>query len=233
MPVLDGVAATERLIGARRRPRAARDRCSHDVRPRTQQRLRRAPRGRQRLPASRDAAARGAARRVSGAVAGGGDAGSSRRLRRAGCSSRSASISPGPRADDPRLVTLTEREQTVLLAVARGASNAEIGTELHLGPRAPSRPTSAGRSPSSTRAHRVQLVVFAYEAGLVRAGARPSVREPRLEALFLAAYAEDVKVDDRGRRQRSGHGAQPLLVRRRQVVAQRDPYARRRRLGVR
>ena len=76
---------------------------------------------------------------------------------------------PGPRADDPRLATLTEREQTVLLAVARGASNAEIGTELHLAEATVK--THVGRLLAKLDARdRVQLVVFAYEAGLVRSG---------------------------------------------------------------
>ena len=76
---------------------------------------------------------------------------------------------PGPRANDPRLATLTEREQTVLLAVARGASNAEIGTELHLAEATVK--THVGRLLAKLDARdRVQLVVFAYEAGLVRSG---------------------------------------------------------------
>jgi DNA-binding NarL/FixJ family response regulator len=76
---------------------------------------------------------------------------------------------PGPRADDPRLATLTEREHSVLLAVARGASNAEIGNELHLAEGTVK--THVGRLLAKLDARdRVQLVVFAYEAGLVRAG---------------------------------------------------------------
>jgi DNA-binding NarL/FixJ family response regulator len=77
---------------------------------------------------------------------------------------------PGVRREDPRLAELTEREHAVLLAVARGASNAEIGAELHLAEATVK--TYVGRLLAKLDARdRVQLVVFAYESGLVSAGA--------------------------------------------------------------
>jgi DNA-binding NarL/FixJ family response regulator len=70
---------------------------------------------------------------------------------------------------DADLETLTPREHEILLVVARGLSNKEVGAELHL---------SEATVKSHVRSvltklglsNRVQLVIRAYEAGLVRPG---------------------------------------------------------------
>jgi DNA-binding NarL/FixJ family response regulator len=89
-----------------------------------------------------------------------------------------------PSPDGP-LASITTRELTVLRLVARGLSNAEIATAMDL-------------APSSVKTHvghllakigvtdRVQLVVFAYEHELIRPGRRED-DEPRETA--RAGYA--------------------------------------------
>ena len=68
---------------------------------------------------------------------------------------------------------LTERELEVALAVARGLSNAEIGTELFLSEATVKTHVTRVLSKLSLR-DRVQIVVAAYETGLVQPGARRS-----------------------------------------------------------
>ena len=87
---------------------------------------------------------------------------------------RYAHLLPPPVSADRPVITqnITKRELAVLMLVARGMSNAEIGRELHL-------------AESSVKTHvshlltklakqdRVHLVIFAYEAGLIQSTGLP------------------------------------------------------------
>ncbi len=71
--------------------------------------------------------------------------------------------------DDARLATLTDREREVLTLVGQGLTNQEIGTALFLSPLTAK--THVSRIMSKLLARdRVQLVVVAYETGLVAPG---------------------------------------------------------------
>ena len=72
--------------------------------------------------------------------------------------------------DTSRLSPLTDREREVLALVGQGLNNEEIGRELYLSPLTAK--THVSRIMSKLLARdRVQLVVIAYETGLVTAGA--------------------------------------------------------------
>ncbi|MFF0003396.1 response regulator [Streptomyces tibetensis] len=77
--------------------------------------------------------------------------------------------SPGGLADPERLAMLTPRERQVMQLVATGLSNDEIAERLFVTPVTVK--THANRAMAKLGARdRAQLVVMAYESGLVRAG---------------------------------------------------------------
>jgi DNA-binding NarL/FixJ family response regulator len=77
-----------------------------------------------------------------------------------------ASTLPGAPVDDSRLAALSERERAILLEVAQGQSNAEIAAALHIAEATVK--TYLGRLRAKLDLHdRVQLVIFAYDTGLV------------------------------------------------------------------
>lgn len=76
---------------------------------------------------------------------------------------------PPDRAPRPELDTLTEREREVLEAVARGLSNAEIAEQLFMSHATAKTHVSRLLTKLDAR-DRAQLVVAAYEAGVVTPG---------------------------------------------------------------
>jgi DNA-binding NarL/FixJ family response regulator len=93
---------------------------------------------------------------------GGGGAGSA--------SGESSSGAAPSQAGPPELAHLTDREREVLLLVARGRANAEIATDLVISPHTAK--THVNRIMTKLDAHdRAQLVILAYETGLLAPGA--------------------------------------------------------------
>ena len=77
---------------------------------------------------------------------------------------------PDPdRAAPPQLEILTEREREVLSLVGRGLSNAEIGARLYVSPATAKTHVSHVMTKLYAR-DRAQLVVIAYESGLIHPG---------------------------------------------------------------
>jgi DNA-binding NarL/FixJ family response regulator len=75
------------------------------------------------------------------------------------------------RTSADRLAVLTQREREVLALVARGLSNDEIAEELVVSPATARTHVSRAMTKLNAR-DRAQLVVIAYETGLVSAGPR-------------------------------------------------------------
>jgi DNA-binding NarL/FixJ family response regulator len=67
------------------------------------------------------------------------------------------------------LPPISEREREVLIGVARGLTNSELAAELFIGEATVKTHVSSLLTKLACR-DRVQLVVFAYEAGLVVPG---------------------------------------------------------------
>jgi DNA-binding NarL/FixJ family response regulator len=77
---------------------------------------------------------------------------------------------PDPnRVPPPQLDLLTDREREVLALVGRGLSNAEIGEQLYVSPATAKTHVSHVMTKLYAR-DRAQLVVMAYESGLIRPG---------------------------------------------------------------
>ena len=74
---------------------------------------------------------------------------------------------------EERLTELTDRERDVMVMVAGGRTNDEIAEQLQISPFTAK--THVNRAMAKLGAHdRAQLVIIAYETGLVRPSGRPA-----------------------------------------------------------
>ncbi|GIM88622.1 response regulator [Paractinoplanes toevensis] len=78
-------------------------------------------------------------------------------------------LEPLPEPEFGRLDTLTEREREILILVAHGLSNEEIAVRLHVSPLTAKTHVNRAMTKLGIR-DRAQLVVLAYQRGLVRPG---------------------------------------------------------------
>ena len=79
------------------------------------------------------------------------------------------SLRPEPDGSPPALDLLTEREREILVLVAHGLSNDDIAVRLHLSPLTAKTHVNRAMTKLNVR-DRAQLVVLAYQSGLVRQG---------------------------------------------------------------
>jgi DNA-binding NarL/FixJ family response regulator len=102
----------------------------------------------------------------------GGDALLSPRATRALIDRYTAPVEPAVPVAPPALALLTERELEILLLVGRGLANGQIADELVISPHTAK--THVNRMMTKLGAHdRAQLVIVAYESGLLVPGAHP------------------------------------------------------------
>ncbi|WP_026257671.1 response regulator [Actinopolymorpha alba] len=83
---------------------------------------------------------------------------------------RASSADARPRREPPELTALTAREREVVRLVASGLSNDDIASRLVVSPLTAKTHVSRAMAKVAAR-DRAQLVVFAYESGLVAPGA--------------------------------------------------------------
>jgi DNA-binding NarL/FixJ family response regulator len=78
-----------------------------------------------------------------------------------------ARTGPADTSKSAQVAQLTERERTVLVELARGGTNAEVGAALYISPATVKSHVASILAKLELR-DRVQAVIFAFESGLVR-----------------------------------------------------------------